>query len=617
MENKISPGRDKIDGRYTWKLADLYRDVSEWRRAKQKILDRLEGLEKYQGRLGANASVLLEALEYYYGLEKETLRLFAYAMMLSDQDTRESVPLAMKQEMMQLETRLKSSAAFFEPEILAFQPEKLETYFVEKPGLEIYRQTIDDIYRRRAHTGNPAEEKLIAQAGLMSDTAHESFNILSNADLPYPMVSLSSGEKIRLDPTHYALHRISPVRDDRKTVFESFFSTLHLFRRTFGTQLYGEIKKNLFYRNVRRYRSCLECSLDQNNIPVRVYDALIDNVNRNLDTLYRYFRIRKKLMNLDQLKFYDTYPSLVQQVDQNYSYAEAESIIRGSLAVLGKTYLSGLEKSFSERWIDVYPTPGKKTGAYMEGIAYEVHPYILMNFKGKYSDVTTLAHELGHAMHSYFSNKHQPYVNSQYPIFLAEVASTVNEALLMANILGQTDNPDIRLSLLGEALEGFRGTLFRQTQFAEYELAIHKRVEAGEALTGDRFTEIYLEIFRKYSGHDKKIMEIDDLYGIEWAYIPHFYYNFYVFQYSTSFTAAQAIAEKILSGDRDIVPRYMKFLSGGRSGYAIPTLKKLGINMTGDEPFSITVRKMNEIMDEIEEIAGTEKNVQEAEQRQS
>ena len=616
MANKTVPDPDKRETCYTWQLADLYQDASEWRTAKQNVLERLDGLEEYQGRLGTNASILLEALEYYYELEKDTLRLFAYAMLMSDQDTRESAPLAMKQEMMQLETKLKSSAAFFEPEILAFPPEKLEAYFDEKSGLKIYRQVIDDIYRRREHTGNPAEEKLIAQAGLMSDTAHESFNILSNADLPYPLVSLSSGEQVRLDPTHYILHRISPVRKDRKTVFESFFSTLQLFRRTFGTQLYGEIKKNLFYRNVRRYQSCLGCSLDQNNIPVQVYDALIDNVNRNLDTLHRYFRIRKKMMGLDRLKFYDTYPSLVRQVDQNYSYAEAETIIHESLAVLGESYLSGLEKSFSQRWIDVYPTPGKKTGAYMEGIAYDVHPYILMNFKGKYSDVTTLTHELGHAMHSYFSNRHQPYVNSQYPIFLAEVASTVNEALLMANMLGNTDDPDIKLSLLGEALEGFRGTLFRQTQFAEFELAIHRQVEAGEALTGDRFTEIYLGIFRKYYGHDKKIMEIDDLYGIEWAYIPHFYYNFYVFQYSTSFTAAQDIAEKILSGDGNIIPKYMKFLSGGRSEYAIPTLKKLGINMTGDEPFSITVRKMNEIMDEIEKIAGTEKKSQKVKQKQ-
>jgi oligoendopeptidase F len=308
------------------------------------------------------------------------------------------------------------------------------------------------------------------------------------------------------------------------------------------------------------------------------------------------------MLNLDQLKFYDTYPSLVGEIDLTYSYAEAKELILASLQVLGPEYMRALKRAFNERWIDVFPTPGKRSGAYMEGIAYDVHPYILMNYKEKYSDVSTLTHELGHAMHSHFSNKHQPYVNSHYPIFLAEVASTVNEALLMDHMLAQTNDPGIRLSLLGDALEGFRGTLFRQTQFAEYERAIHEKVEAGEAPTGDQFTELYLEIFRKYYGHDKGVMEIEDLYGLEWAYIPHFYYNFYVYQYSTSFTAAQAIAEKILSGEKNTVSGYIEFLSSGRSEYAIPTLNKLGIDMTGNEPFSITIRKMNEIMDEIEQI---------------
>jgi len=600
MTKQKEQTRAQIEDRYKWQLEDLYPTVSAWRKAKKSVESRMTGLDQFQGELTKNAANFLRGLVFYHQLEMELLKLYAYAMMLSDQDTRESLPLGMKQEMMQLETNLKSAASFLEPEILALQTEKLGKFFLQEPDLNIYRQAIDDVFRRRSHTLTPAEEKLIAQAGLMSDTAHESFNILSNADLPYPTVELSDGESVKLDPTHYALYRISPVREDRKRVFESFFSVLKVFSRTFGTQLYGEIKKNVFYKNARNYKSCLESALDRNNIPVPVYETLIDSVNRNFDTLHRYFDLRRKMLDLDQLEFYDTYPSLVKEIDRTYTYDEAKALIRESLSVLGTEYMSALEKSFTNRWIDVFPTPGKKSGAYMEGIAYDTHPYILMNYKNRYSDVSTLTHELGHAMHSYFSNKYQPYVNSQYPIFLAEVASTVNEALLMANMLKNTTTPEIRLSLLGDALEGFRGTLFRQTQFAEYERAIHEKVEAGDAITGDQFTEIYLEIFRKYYGHEKGIMHIADLYGMEWAYIPHFYYNFYVYQYSTSFTAAQAIAEKILSGDRQIIPHYIQFLSSGRSDYAIPTLKKLGIDMTRDEPFLITIRKMNEIMDEIE-----------------
>ncbi len=594
--------RDQIEEKYKWRLDDLYPTISAWRDSKKSLEGRIAELKKFQGRLISDASTLLTALEYYDRVDLDLRRLYAYAMMLSDQDTRESQPLGMKQEMMQMETLFKCTVAYFEPEILGLPRGEMGLFFTENPALETYRQIIDDIYRRRNHTGTSSEEKMIAQAGLMSDTAHESYNILSNADLPYPTIELSGGNRVRLDPTHYALYRISPVREDRKMVFETFFSTLRSFCRTFGTQLYGEIKKNVFYKNVRKYKSCLESSLDLYNIPVSVFETLLDNVNRHLNTLHRYFDLRKKLLDVDQLKYYDTYPSLVQAVEGTYSFQEGEKLVKESLTVLGAEYMSALDKSFSDRWIDVYPTAGKKSGAYMEGIAYDSHPYILMNYKGKYSDVSTLTHELGHAMHSFFSNIYQPYVNSHYPIFLAEVASTVNEALLVNYMLNHADSQDMRLSLLGDALEGFRATLFRQAQFAEYELAIHRKVEAGYALTGDQLTEIYLDIFRKYYGHDQGIMEVDELYGMEWAYIPHFYYNFYVYQYSTSFTAAQTIAHRIIEREKDIIPGYIQFLSSGRSEYALSTLQKLGIDMTSDEPFLITIRKMNEIMDEIERI---------------
>jgi oligoendopeptidase F len=306
------------------------------------------------------------------------------------------------------------------------------------------------------------------------------------------------------------------------------------------------------------------------------------------------------MLGVGELHYYDIYPPLVKNVDLTYSYDDAAEIIKKALAVLGDEYVEILGKAFKDRWIDVYPNTGKRSGAYSSGGAYDVHPYILMNYNNKYNDMSTLAHELGHTMHSYFSNKNQPYVNSQYPIFLAEVASTANEALLIDYVLKDIDDPESRLAILGSYLENFRGTMFRQTQFAEFELKIHEISEKGEALTGDKFTEIYLDILKKYYGHDEGVMVIDDLYGIEWAYIPHFYYNFYVYQYSTSYLASQVLADKMLTGGPEMVSKYLDFLSSGHSNYAIPTLKKVGIDMTTDEPFNVGMKKMNSIMDEIE-----------------
>jgi oligoendopeptidase F len=443
-------------------------------------------------------------------------------------------------------------------------------------------------------------EKLIAEAGLMSDTAQEVYNIFSNAELPYKKIQLDDGREVTVDPVHYTLYRTSDNRNDRIKVFQAFFGALKEFERTFGTQLYGELKKNLFYKNARNYSSCLERALDHNNIPVQVYHSLIGNTNVHLPLLHRYLRLRQKRLAVAELHYYDIYPPLVPDIEQEYSYADSQNVILQSLARLGVKYREILLQAFGQRWIDVYPNPGKRSGAYMEGIAYDVHPYILMNYKGKFHDVSTLTHELGHALHSFFSNKNQSFVNSRYPIFLAEVASTVNEALLMDYVLKQTADREQKISLLGQYLEEFRGTLFRQTQFAEFELRIHELVEGGGSLTGEKFSQLYLDILKKFYGHDEKICVIDDLYGVEWAYIPHFYYNFYVFQYSTSFTAAQAVASRILQGDQEIIDGYLQFLANGCADYAIPTLQKLGIDMLSAEPFVLAMQRMQEIMDQIE-----------------
>ena len=352
----------------------------------------------------------------------------------------------------------------------------------------------------------------------------------------------------------------------------------------------------------RSYGSSLESALDANNIPVQVYHSLVDNVDANLSTFHRYLKLRKRILGVDTLHYYDLYAPLLSGVELRYTIDESKQNVLASLAPLGPEYIAVTKKAFNERWIDVYPNGGKRNGAYSNGSAYDVHPYMLLNYNGKYDDMSTLAHELGHTMQSYLSNKAQPYPTADYPIFVAEVASTFNEALLIDHMLKTIKDDNVRLSLLGNYLEGIKGTVFRQTQFAEFELRIHDLAEKGEALTGDRLNELYREITRKYYGHDKGVCIVDDEIKSEWSYIPHFYYNFYVYQYATAFTASAALSEQVLAGDKAATKRYVDFLSAGGSDYAIDLLKNAGVDMTTSQPFELTMKKMNRVMDEMEKI---------------
>jgi len=602
MDDPKTRDRQKIDDKYKWNLSDLYSSIDVWEEEKELFYTKFEKVETFKGKLGNSASTLFNALEYLESVLKDLYRFSSYASMLSDQDTRKSEPLSMDQEASQISTKFSTAAAYITPEILSIPENKLKIFFNQEPRLEKFKRYIDDIYRTKEHTLSAAEENIIAQTGLMQGNSYNIYSVFSNAEMPRAEVKLADGEKVTLDAAGYALYRASSNREDRIKVFESFFGELSKFKMTIGTQLYGKIKENMFSKNVRKYNSCLEAALDHNNIPTEVYHKLIENANKNLPTLHRYLKLRKKMLGVDQLHYYDIYAPMVSNVDLNYDYNEATNIMLESLSVLGKEYTNTLRDAFDKGWIDVYPNTGKRSGAYSNGSAYDEHPYILLNYNGKYDDVSTLAHELGHTMHSYFSNKTQPFINANYPIFLAEVASTANEALLMDYMLDQIGDKQVKLSILGNYLENARATLFRQTQFAEFELTIHELAEKGESLTGEKFSEIYLDILKKYYGHDQGVMVIDDLYAIEWAYIPHFYYNFYVFQYSTSFTASTMLAESMLNGGEEMVKKYIDFLSSGSSDYAIPTLKKVGIDMTLDEPFEVTMEKMNTVMDEIEKL---------------
>jgi oligoendopeptidase F len=599
--------RSKIPDQYKWNLADIYPSDAAWKESKQKLIDALPAIGKYQGTLSSSAQQLLGCLELATNLNKEFARLYSYASMNLDQDTRTQLYLGLQQEMSQLGAEFGAKVAFIEPEILKIDPAKIQEFIKSENKLEIFRHYLDDILRRKAHTGTEGEEKIIADAGLMSDAPDNIHSIFANADFPYPEITLSDGKTVKLDQSAFSLQRTSTIREDRKKVFSAFMGKLNDYRRTYGTQLNAQVKKDLFYKNARKYNSCLESALNNNNIPTEVYHNLVNNVNKNLTTFHRYLKLRQRILGVDQLHYYDLYAPLLANVDLKYTIDESKKHIIAALKPLGDDYVSIIKKGFNERWIDVYPTEGKRSGAYSNGSAYDVHPYILLNYNGKYDDMSTIAHELGHTMQSYFSNTHQPYVTADYPIFVAEVASTFNEALLIDYMLKQIKDDDVRLSLLGNYLEGIKGTVFRQTQFAEFELRIHEMAEKGEPLTGDVLNQVYDEIVKKYYGHDKSVCIVDDEIKAEWMYIPHFYYNFYVYQYATAYTASAALSERTLAGDKATTKKYIDFLSAGGSDYPIPLLKKAGVDVTTSEPFDLTMKKMNRVMDEMEKILSKKK----------
>ncbi len=594
--------RTKIPDKYKWNLADIYPTDAAWKSAKEQLIAGLPAIAAYPGTLKSSAKQLFDCLELVTKLTKDFARLQIYAGLISDQDKRESKYQAMTQEMTQLGSDFGAKTAFIEPEILKIDKATIASFIQQEKGLTVYKHYLDDILRRQAHTGTEGEEKIIADAGLMADGAQNIYSIFANAEFPYPEMTLADGKTLKLDQATFSVSRLLPNREDRKKLFPTFFNKLNDYRRTFGTQLDANVNNHLFYMKARKYSSCVESSLDPNSIPVSVYHSLVDNVNKNLPTFHRYLKLRKRILGLDTLHYYDLYAPLLSSVDLAYSVEESQKHILNAVQPLGKDYVATIQKAFNDRWIDMYPTQGKRSGAYSNGGAYDVHPYMLLNYSGKYNDMSTLAHELGHTMQSYLSNKTQPYPTANYPIFVAEVASTFNEALLIDYMLKTIKDDKVRLSLLGSYLENIKATVFRQTQFAEFELAIHELAEKGEALTGDKFNEVYAGITKKYYGHDQGICIVDDEIKSEWAYIPHFYYNFYVYQYATSFTASAALSEKVLAGDKTATKKYLEFLSAGGSDYPIELLKKAGVDMTTSKPLELTMQKINRVMDDMEKI---------------
>jgi len=601
--------RKDISEELTWRLEDIYTSDQAWQDSFQALSEKMKSITKYKGKLGESADELIECLKLDSDISKELSRLSSYASMKADQDLRNSRYLALQQKAHNLSTEYRSLSSFIKPEISKIDAEKIDEFLKEKGELGVYKLFLKDIQRTKVHRLSESEEKILADVGLFASGPENIYSIFTNAEMPYPEVTLSNGRTVKITKAAYTLYRAEKSRADREKVFKAFFGSLDSFKETFAAQLYENIKKDVFYARTRKYESSLHAALDSDNIPVEVFNSLVDNVHKNLNTLHRYLKLKKRILSFDVLQYSDLYVTAVEGVDANYTPEQAEQLILKAAEPLGKEYTDILEKAFTQRWIDYYPTPGKRAGAYSNGSVYDGHPFILMNYNGKYDDVSTLAHELGHSLHSYLSNTNQPYPTADYSFFVAEVASTFNEVLLIDKVLEQVEDDNTKLAILTNYLENARVTLFRQTLFAEFELKIHQLVEQDQPLTGDLLNQIYGDLLKLYYGHDKGVCHIDDLYSIEWAYVPHFYYDFYIYQYATSFCASQALSKQVLDNQPGVVDKYLNLLKSGGSDYPINLLKNAGLDMTTSEPFNQTIAVMNDVMDRIEQLLDTNKAV--------
>ena len=585
-----------------WNLADLYPSVKAWNDDAARLEAQLKQFAACRGRLGESARRFKACLDAHADFTKRYARLEVYASELFAENTGAHESLELNEQARILGTKLEEATSFMNPEILWLGKDRLERFYTQEKSLAIYRQPLDRILRRAAHTLDTKGESIVATFGLSEDAAGSTYQILTNAELPWPTVRLSDGKQVKLDQSAYTEYREAPSRDDRKTVFDAFWGTWKQFERTFGVTFHESLKKDTVYTRVRKYPDTLSRALDRERLPTAVYETLIAETNRNLPTLHRYFRLRAKLLGIaGEMRYYDIYPPLVSST-RKYPIEEGRKMMLESVKPLGERYAAAMAAGLESRWMDVYPRPRKLSGAHMAGAAYDVHPFVLMNYNDNYESVSTLAHEWGHAMHSYLSNAAQPFVTADYATFVAEIASTFNEALLLEHVLKNATADDERLLYLGSALEGLRGTFFRQAMFAEFEREVHTRVDKGEPLSGNKLTQIYGEILRRYHGDKEGVVKIDDLYTVEWAYIPHFYRAFYVFQYATSIAASSLFADAVLKGEPGARERYLKLISAGGSDYPYELVKAAGVDLASPAPYRAVAARMNRIMDEIEAI---------------
>ena len=591
------PERKDVNFADTWALTDLYENDAQWHEDFQWNQDYLKYVKGYQGRLGESAQLLYNWLQLGDEMSLIFEHLAVYAFRRADEDTRATEPQEMCAQLTNFMTQLNTATAFETNEILAIPDEKLEQFYKDNPALEGYRRHLDEIRRHRAHILSPAEERLLAMAGELSENPDNIFSMLNDADLTFPDAIDAQGEAHHVTHGSYIPMMYGSDRTLRKSAFESLYGVYESHKNTLAATLAAQAKQLWFFAQARKYPSALAAALDRTEVPESVYHSLIDAVRENLPKLHRYTSLRKKLLGVEELHFYDLYANMVGDVEMKFTFKEAKELVLKALAPLSENYLNGLRAGFEGRWIDVYENVGKRSGAYSSGA--RPHPFVLLNFQGTLNDVFTLAHEMGHAMHSELSNVNQPVVYSDYVIFVAEVASTCNEALLMEYLLNNTTDKREKAYLINYFLEQFRTTLYRQTMFAEFELKINELAQQGQGITADRCCEIYRKLNEDYFGKD---IVVDDQIALEWARIPHFYYNYYVYQYATGYAAAIAISRRILKEGQPAVDDYFKFLSGGCSMPPIELLKLAGVDLSTPAPIHQALELFDQLIDQLDEL---------------
>lgn len=598
VEAAALPSREEIEEKYKWDLQHIYKNDDEWEEDFNWIEKRIPGYKNFEGKLKQSPDELLACFKFDDSIGIKVERLHLYAMLSKDSDLRVNKYQAMDEKIKSLYSQVAAASSFIRPELLKIPQDELSKMINSNDELKVYAHIIDNLLRSKDHTLSDSEEKILALASEIAQTPYNTFSMFVNADLKMPMFEDESGNDIELSHARFYSAMYSKDRAYRERAFRNYLKGYRDYVNTFTTLFNGNLKTNIFNARSRNYASSREASLDKNNIPLTVYDSLIETVNMNLTPLHRWASIKKKLLQVEELYPYDVYVTLFNAAEEKkYSYEESIEILLKSLNIMGSGYIKALKKAFEQRWIDVYETKAKKSGAYSSGTTYGIHPYVLLNWTGLLNDVFTLAHEMGHNMHSYYTGITQPFPYANYSIFLAEVASTFNESLLLDYLIDKAEGTDEKLYLMEKYLNNITSTFYRQVMFAEFEMKVYERTENGEALTGDVLCKLYKDIYQKYWGPDMVVLKEEEY---TWARIPHFYYNFYVYQYATGFAASEVLTRNVRTEGDPAIKRYLGFLKAGSSDYPINILKMAGVDMNSPEPALAVTEKMNSVLDEME-----------------
>ncbi len=590
--------RSEIDKNYQWDLSTIYGSIDEWNKEYISTKDKLPSLTKYKGSLLKDANTLLEFLNLDTEINKKLDKLFSYAHLLNDEDTTNTKNQELFGKIVNLNNEYSKITTFVKPELLKSNYEQIKAFYKDLPELKEYEVLLEEIYRYKEHTLDEREERIVAELNKSLSSPSEIFEKLTDADMKFPDIVDEKGNSVEFTESNYSIFIRSKDRRVRKDAFNILHNTYGKYKNTLSETYASLVEVEVALSKIYNFESAIKMSLFDDNIDVSVYDNLVKTVNKNLKELYKYYDLRKKILNLDEQHLYDTYVSLVEDDNKNYTFSEAKDLVLKALSVLGDDYVEILNKAFDEKWIDVFNNVGKRSGAYSSG-CYDTNPFILLNFEGKLDDVSTLSHELGHSVHSYLSREFNSYQNASYKIFVAEVASTVNELLLNNYMLKNTSDKNEKLSILNKQLELFKSTIFRQTMFAEFERDMHAIVEQNGVLTNEVLCDAYYKLVKKYFGDS---VYIDEAIKYEWSRIPHFYYNFYVYKYATGLSAAAFIASQILSGNKEYIEKYKNFLKLGGSMYPIDELKQIDIDMTKKEVVESAIEMFKNTLEEFEKL---------------